>query len=300
MLGAAGYLRLDAELLKLARQVLAGLVDVALALVALLGDEPLDLLVLARVQRREREVLELPLDRVDAQAVGERRVDLERLPRLLHLLLLGHRVDRAHVVQAVGELDQDDPHVGGHRDHHLAVVLCLRLVVGLEGDARQLGHAVDHARDLLAEALAHLLDRRRGVLDGVVQQRRAQRLGVQAHTRADAGHADRVHDEVLAGLAPLGCVVLAGEHERVLDAAAVDLNSGVRRVLGDDREQIAEQPPLGLVEVQLRLRGAAAVRFDARLLRRRARPHPRLRSALVLSASSGLGGLLDPLRWPCP
>jgi hypothetical protein len=170
---------------ELARQVLAGLVDVALALLALLGHEPLDLLVLARVQGREREVLELPLDRVDAEAVGDRRVDVERLARLVHLLLLGHRLDRAHVVQAVGELDQDDPDVGGHRDHHLAVVLGLRLVAGLEGDAGQLGDAVDEPGDLLAEALAHLLDRRRGVLDGVVQQRRAQRLGVQAHARAD-------------------------------------------------------------------------------------------------------------------
>ena len=110
--------------------------DVALALLALLGDQTLDLLVLARVQRREREVLELPLDRVDTQPVRQRRVDLERLARLLDLLLLGHRLDRAHVVQAVGELDQDDPHVGGHRDHHLAVVLGLRLVARLEGDAR--------------------------------------------------------------------------------------------------------------------------------------------------------------------
>ena len=219
MLGAAGDLRLDAELLELAREVLAGLAHVALALVALLGDEPLDLLVLARVQRREREVLELPLDRVDAQPVRDRRVDLERLARLLDLLLLGHRVDRAHVVQAVGELDQDDPHVGGHRDHHLAVVLRLRLVARLEGDAGQLGDAVDDLGDLLAEALAHLLDRGRGVLDGVVQQRRAQRLGVQAHARADPRHADRMHDEVLARLAPLVGVVLAGEHERVLARA---------------------------------------------------------------------------------
>ncbi len=106
--------------------------------------------------------------------------------------------------------------------------------------------------DLLAEALRHLLDRGRGVLDGVVQQRRAQRLGVQAHARADARDADRVHDEVLAGLAPLRGVVLAGEHERVLHARTVDLHRRVRGVLGDDREQIAQQPALQLVEVQTR------------------------------------------------
>jgi hypothetical protein len=62
---------------------------VALALLALLVDQALDLLVLARVQRREGEVLELPLDRVDAEPVRQRRVDLEGLLGLLDLLLLG-------------------------------------------------------------------------------------------------------------------------------------------------------------------------------------------------------------------
>jgi hypothetical protein len=156
----------------------------------------------------------------------------------------------AHVVQAIGELDQDHPHVGGHRDHHLAVVLRLRLVARGEGDPGQLCHAVDDLRDLLAEARAHLLDRSGGVLDRVVQQRRAQRLGIQAHARADPRHADGVHDEVLAGLAPLVGVVLAGEHERVAHAVAVDFDRGVLGVLGDDREQVAEQAPLELVQVQ--------------------------------------------------
>ena len=150
------------------------------------------------MQRGESEILELPLDRVDTQSVSDWRVDLERLARLLQLLLLGHRIDRAHVVQAVGQLDQDDSHVACHRHHHLAVVLRLGLVARLEGDPGQLRDAVDDPGDLLAEAFAHLLDRRRGVLDRVVQERRAQRLGVQAHAGADACHPDWVHDEVLA------------------------------------------------------------------------------------------------------
>ncbi len=144
---------LIADLVELLGEVLAGLVDVALALVALLRDQRLDLVVLARVQRLERQVLELPLDRVNTEAVGDRRVDVERLARLVDLLLLRHRVDRAHVVQPIGELDQDDPDVRGHRDHHLAVVLGLRLVARLERQPGQLGDAVDQAGDLLAEAL---------------------------------------------------------------------------------------------------------------------------------------------------
>ena len=76
------------DLVELALQHLAGAVDVLLPLGAALVDHRLDLGVLARVERLEGEVLELPLDRVDAEAVRERRVDLERLARLLELLLL--------------------------------------------------------------------------------------------------------------------------------------------------------------------------------------------------------------------
>ena len=197
------------------------------------------------MQRLEGEVLELPLDRVDAEAVGDRRVDVERLARLLDLLLLGHRGDRAHVVQAIGELDQDDPDVRGHRDHHLAVVLGLRLVAGLERQPGQLGDAVDEHGDLVAERRLHLLQRRRGVLDGVMQQRGAQRLGVEPHPGADLRDADRVDDEVLARLAPLIGVMHAGVDERLFDAVAVNRDRGLIGVLLDDREQIAEQAPLG-------------------------------------------------------
>src|SRR6185369_9478609 len=110
-----------------------------------------DLLVLARMQRLEREILELPLERVDAEAMREWRVYLERLLRLLDLLLLAEVLDRAHVVEAVGELDQDHADVLRHRDNHLPVVLRLRLLAALELDARQLRHALDELRDLVAE-----------------------------------------------------------------------------------------------------------------------------------------------------
>jgi hypothetical protein len=51
-----------------------------------------------------------------------------------------------------------------------------------------------------------------------------------------------VHDEVLAGAAALVGVVLAGEHECLRDALAVDRDQRVVGVLLDDREQVAEQP----------------------------------------------------------
>ena len=192
---------------------LAGVGDVVLALVALLGDELLDLGVLARVQGGEGEVLELPLDRVDPQPVGQRRVDLQRLARLRRLFLLRQGAERAHVVEAVGQLDQDHPDVGGHRHHHLAVVLGLPLVAALEGDPGQLGDAVDQLGDLLAELGPDLLQAGAGVLDRVVEQGGAEGLGVEPHAGADLGHADRVGDELVARAAQLVGVAVAGEVE---------------------------------------------------------------------------------------
>ncbi len=151
MLRAPGDLGRDVDLVELALEDERGLAHVLLAVGAALGDHLLDLLVLARVQRLEREVLELPLERVDAEPVRERRVHLERLARLAHLGLLAHVLDRAQVVQPVGELDQDHAHVLCHRDDELAVVLRLGVLAALELDARQLGDALDELRDLVAE-----------------------------------------------------------------------------------------------------------------------------------------------------
>ena len=164
-------------------QHVGGLGDVAFAVGAPLGDHRLDLRVLARVQRLEGEVLELPLERVDAEPVRERRVDLERLLRLLDLLLLAEVLDRAEVVEAVGELDEDDAHVLGHRDDHLPVVLGLRLLAGLELDARQLRDAVDERGDLVAELLAQRVELDAGVLDDVVEERGGDGLLVEAQAR---------------------------------------------------------------------------------------------------------------------
>ena len=177
-----------------------------LAVGAALGDHLLDLLVLARVQRLEREVLELPLERVDAEAVRERRVDLERLPRLLHLLLLAEVLDRAQVVEPVGELDQDHAHVLGHRHDQLAVVLGLRVLAALELDARQLRDALDERRDLVAELGADVLDLDAGVLDDVVEQRGGERRLVELQLGEDLRDAPRVVDELLARAAQLALV----------------------------------------------------------------------------------------------
>ena len=140
------------------------------------------------------------------EPVGDRRVDLERLARDAAALASGDRIQRAHVVQAVGELDQDDAHVARHREQHLAEIFGLGFLVGLELDAVEFRHAVDQLRDRLAELAADfgLGDRR--VFDHVVQQRRGERLRIEMPLREDVGDRQRMRYVGIAGLAELARV----------------------------------------------------------------------------------------------
>ena len=230
VLGPSEDLCLDADLVELALEHLARLADERLPVSATLVHHRLDLPVAARMERLEGEILELPLDRVDAEAVCERCVHLERLARLLELFLLAEVLDRPHVVKAVGELDQDDPDVLGHRDHHLAVVLGLRLLPALELDPRQLGDALDELGDLLAELGTNLVDRGRCVLDDVVQQRRGERRVVEAQLGEDLGDAERMGDEILAASSLLAGMGFRSERERALDQVPVDVRVVGRRL----------------------------------------------------------------------
>ena len=137
---------------------------------------PQDLLVGLRLQVLEREVLQLAAHFAHAEPVRDGRVDLDGLLRDALLPLRGQVAQRAHVVQAVGQLHHDDADVVHHRQQHLADALGLALLGGEEIELGQLGDAVHAARHFVAELLADLLDGDAGVLDHVVQQARSRWL----------------------------------------------------------------------------------------------------------------------------
>ena len=177
----------------------------------------LDLGVALRVQRGEGEVLELPAHLLDPEPVGQRRVDVEGLLGRAPLLPLGHDGERAHVVQPVGQLDQQDPPVVGHGDEHLADGRRLLRLLGVELEPVQLGHPVDDPGHPLAEGLLDGLERQPGVLHGVVEEGGGHGLLVEAELGHDRRHGDRVRDVGLARapeLALVGrCGGPAGRHD---------------------------------------------------------------------------------------
>ncbi len=139
------------------------------------------------------------------------RVDLEGLEGLLLLLLLPHVFERPHVVQTVGELDDDDADVLRHGDEHLADVLRLLLFVSRQRDFAEFGDAVDELGDLIAEDVPDVVQGDIGVFHGVVQDGGDDGLVIHAEIEQDARDRDRMHDVRLSGITALVFMGLRSE-----------------------------------------------------------------------------------------
>ena len=181
-------------------------------------------------QHLEGQVLELPLDLPYSQPLRQRRVDLHRLPRDPELLVRGQGGERAHVVEPVRELDQDDPDVLRHRQEHLPDVLGLLLFVCVRAEPGQLGHAVHKMGHLGAEAVFQVRQAVFRVLRDVVQQGGLDRSRIDAQLGEDLRRRDRVGDVRLAGRPLLALMGFDREVEGAINVLEVG-----RRVMARNR-----------------------------------------------------------------
>ena len=170
-----------------------------------------ELLVGEGVGVAEGKVFELTAELAHAEAVGERGEDFEGLAGDLLALLGGQMLQGAHVVEAVGELDDDDADVGDHGEEHLADVLGLVIFAVGELDFVELGDAFDDVCDLLAEALFDLFGGDVGVFDGVVQETGGNGGGVHLELSEDEGDLEGMDGVGLARGALLTFVLLEAE-----------------------------------------------------------------------------------------
>ena len=156
-----------------------------------------------RIQRAEAEVLQFGLEAVHAEPLRDRRVDVERFAGDAASRFRVDRAERAHVVQAIGELDQDHAQIARHRQQHFAEAFGGGFLAAAEANLVELGDAVDELGHRRAELGGDLLGGELGVFERVVQDRRDDRLGVHAELGEDAGDGDRMGDVRLAALARL-------------------------------------------------------------------------------------------------
>src|SRR5437763_6329635 len=129
----------------------------------------LHLLIPDRIEVTESQVFELAANLTHPEAVGDRRINVEGLAGNFLLALLGQMLERAHVVQTVGELNKPDADVVNHGEHHLAQIFGLLLFARREINLADLRNALHYVRNLFTEFFANINDGERSVFDRIVQ-----------------------------------------------------------------------------------------------------------------------------------
>ena len=161
----------------------------------------------------------------------------------VHAARLGRPMfERAHVVQPVGELDQQHAHVVGDGEQELAQILRLLRLLGDEVELFQLGQSLDQNADVVAEQAVDLGAGGVGILDRVVQERRGDGRVVELEIGEDRGDLERVREIRIAG----GPLLLAmGPHG--IDIGAVEqvlVGAGIVLLDPVDQLELPHQPRL--------------------------------------------------------
>ena len=154
-----------------------------------------------RIEFAEREVLKLLAHFLHAHAARKRRIDIERLFGRQPARLRRPMRQRPHVVQPVGELDQQHAHVVGDGKQKLAQIFGLLRLLGDEIELLQLGQALDQNADVMAKQAIDLGAGGVGILDRVVQERRRNGGVVELEIGEDGGDLKRVGEIWIAGVA---------------------------------------------------------------------------------------------------
>ena len=222
MLGSAVDIEGDAHILDVAPEFVHDHLERPFPLLALHADLLGQIVVFLRVQVHKRQVFQLRLDGVHAQAVRQGRIDVQRFAGNGDLPVRRLEFQGAHVVQTVGQLDEHHADVLGHGQNHLAQAFGLLLLARGEVQARQLGHAVHQLRHFRAEVLLNHLQRAPfAVLHTVVQQARRDGRAVHHQFRQrgrDGGRVDKIR---LARLSLLVLMRLLREMPGALDQLGV-------------------------------------------------------------------------------
>ena len=182
-----------------------------------------DLLIANRVQIFQRQVLQFPFEALHSQPVGHRRVKLHGFQRLAPLCGGGLIVHRAHVVEAVGDFDQNHAHVfvGGEK-HFSEILHLLFFLVHLILKAGQFADAFHQVRHGGGEQARQVRVRDRGILNHVVEQGGLDGFRVQPQfLRENLRHGQRMDDVRFSALALLPVVSHVREGERVMDPGKV-------------------------------------------------------------------------------
>jgi len=127
MLRPALHFALDRHLLQFPKDDALDFFGVAVSRFLGLGDAAGDLIEGVRRKVPKRQIFQLHFHPVDAQTIGQRRIDVHGFPRDVNLPLCRLVLQGSHIVDAVGQTNHQDADVGRHGQNHLPEIFSLAL-----------------------------------------------------------------------------------------------------------------------------------------------------------------------------
>ena len=141
------------------------------------------------------------------------------------------KVERAHIVQAVGQLDHKNPHVVAHGQDHFADILCLGFFFIFKADLADLGDTIDNIGHFFAKIFVQLFDGGLGVFHRIVQQTGGNSGLVKTHFGQNTGYSQRVGKVRFARKAGLPRVGGGRKHIRPLDQLQIGVGIAGRNLI---------------------------------------------------------------------
>ena len=194
----------------------------------------------------EGQVLQFPFDLSQSKAMRQRRVYFERFRGDVAALFFFFVIaERPHVVQTVGELDQDDAQILRHAHEHFAEGFGLLLFARLALQKRYFRHGFHEEGHFFAELGADFGDAVQGIFRHIVQQACDDGHGIHVEIRQQLRNLERM---LGVGHARMTELVLVRENREV-DGLAQQRGVGLRMTL----QHVGDEVFLGPVQAALDL-----------------------------------------------
>ena len=227
MLAAAVNVVADMLLVQPLGKLIDDQTDAFLPFLALHADQVNDAVVSFRINVLQGKVFQLLLDGIDAQAVRQGSIDIQCFPGNGYPAVFRLETERAHVVQAVRQLDQHDPDIPGHGQDHFPEGFSLGFLPVGEVQFVQLGNAVHKVRNLITELCTECFEGDAfAVFNGIMKKPRSNRRGIDHQFSQNGCHQAGVGEISLTGLAELAFMGLFGKlpgffHELIAIAGVI-------------------------------------------------------------------------------
>jgi len=143
--------------------------------------------------------------------VGQRCIDITGFNGNPDLSFTVEILKGPHIVEPVGQLDQDDSNIPRHGQQHFSEVLDLLLLQRFIFNRADFGDTINQRSNLLAELSLYFIEGDLGIFDNIMQYSRGNGVRVQMQLGQDKSDIQAVFDKPLPRFALLPLMRDIGE-----------------------------------------------------------------------------------------